>query len=111
MTDYPELQPQTLSATAEDCSPEDGAAVDEDRPAGTDASLNKLDGKLSTALGDLVQQNRKVEEYLEFLAQERRRDLGRAGANQLTLDDIDSAWQSGSGDEAASQADARSGSD
>ena len=52
-----------------------------------DESLQKLEDQLDGALSDLGQRNRQLEEYLDFLAQERKRDLLGTDADQLTLDD------------------------
>lgn len=71
--------------------PEGGESIgDEDAELHGDASgaLAKLEDKLDGALADLKKRNGQLEDYLDFLAQERKRDLQGTEADQLTIEDI-----------------------
>jgi len=69
----------------EDSLETDLSLDDDDGP--TDVQLTKLDERLNTALGDLMEQNKQVESYLDFLAEERRRAMRGTDADQLTIED------------------------
>lgn len=79
----PPIDPPPESAAASDAK--DHAAAD---LLQTDAALQTLEDTLDSALGDLAKRNRQVEDYLDFLKQERRRELHGANAGQMTIDDI-----------------------
>ena len=77
------------AAPAPDAPPPDvDGAADDGGLLRADASLQKLESRLDDALAELSGRNRSVEEYLDTLAQQRKRELEGANADQLTIDDI-----------------------
>lgn len=60
---------------------------DEEDFADVDTALSALDDRLDSALASLNARNSRVEEYLDQLKAERRRELQGTEADQLTFED------------------------
>ena len=89
--DSPNPDPVCATPKVLPADTEGGEAIgDEDAERHADASgaLATLEDKLDGALADLKKRNGRLEDYLDFLAQERKRDLQGTEADQLTIEDI-----------------------